>query len=925
MTKEMIKKILKYAYIVIFMMISLAPLGLFVLCHFASSNEQVNIEKREVKSFPAIYSEAGINESFDDECEEWLNQNIPFRAELLSNINVMLSDYMHNPTSNVVTGSEGWIYSEETINDYMNTNSFSDDELKRIAISLSIIEARVSQEGGNFLFVAAPNKNSIYPEYMPERYIRAGQNNLVRLYEALDKENVNYANLIDALLEVKADTADIGSLYYKRDTHWTPLGALIGYKAIMEGLGKEPSDYDISNVNSEYSRRSDLDKLLYPAIDRKDKEYIFDTNLDYDSFEFTYPAGVTDTKAQLENFMSDAEDHDNNFTTKKYRTLNQKTLYMVRDSFGRALLPFMIADYERATFVRSVTPSFENITEGEDVVYEICERNLNRLIQSAPFAYAIEKNEGDILTIFDSSHNICFVEDEGYAYRVFGLFDATKLGKDGRIYVRLNADDSKVRTFEAFPIYEEELLTDCMAKAGNDSVNIDKQLEYGFSLYIDKKVLDEKDYKVAVASGNHETQTLAVLNNVHEDEADDDSKKPAAKDDDTNTEGRANDESNEGTEDLINYIEEPEVIPNPYADENIGHQLSYRGCTIGIGDNIYSLKSQLGDMSAPAEIITSCLTGVDAAMYYYPGITMETDMDGNIYYISLMDNSYDDGKKPAATESGIGIGSDKMDIWDKLGDPLRENDKNCIYQTEHIRVTYSYKSSEVTSVILEDRKYCNDDLDEMFKEDEKKEESGVEYQGGNTYMYDTSHQIQTGWKIIDGQYYFFDRLTGERVVGQVIDGINIGPDGEVYPNDYEKVKIATMMKANEILMATTSPSDTMEEKRRKVFDWVLSFPYHQYRKIKDCYNDVGIEIIEANDIFVEGAGDCVSESAALAFLFHEIGYNEVYWVHDTGHSWVRSDDKLYDPLFAEARDFNANYDAPFKDYRKTMEHSMKIY
>lgn len=916
MTKEKVKNVLKYVYIVIFMIISLVPLSLFVVNNSTSDAAKDNIEKREIKPFPRIYEEEGINDSFDDECEEWLNQSIPFRGKLLSNINVILSDYMHNPTSNVVTGREGWIYSEETIDDYMNTNALSDEELKRIAISLSIIEERVKAEGGNFLFVVAPNKNSVYPEYMPERYISAEQNNLTRLNEQLDKEGVNYVNLREALIEAKEDNKfDSARLYYKRDTHWTSLGALVGYESIMEGLGKEPAVYDISSVSSKYSRRSDLDKLLYPSINRMDEEYIIDYKLDYDSFEFTYPVGVTDTKAQLENFMSDAEDHDNNFTAKKYRTLNEKTLYMVRDSFGRALLPFLIADYERATFVRSTAPSFENITEGEDVVYEICERNLNRLIQSTPFVYGVErpKNE-DIFTVFASEHNVCYVQDEGYAYRIFGLFDVSKLGEDGRLYVRLKADDSSSKSFEAFPIYEEELLTECMAENDISFKGINKQLECGFSLYIDKKSLDAKEYGIAVASGNHESEVIARLDASNVDE-DKEVESVDSKDEDASIE----------PSDDANYVEEIENIPNPYAKENIGHQLSYRGCVIGIGDNIYSLKSQLGDMSAPAEIITSCLTGVDAAMYYYPGITMETDMDGNIYYISLMDNSYDDGKKPAATESGIGVGSDKMEIWDKLGDPLRENDKNCIYQTEHIRVTYSYKSGEVTSVILEDRKYCNDNLDEMFKEDEKKEESGVEYQGGNTYMYDTSHQIQTGWKIIDGQYYFFDRLTGERVVGQVIDGINIGPDGEVYPNDYEKVKIATMMKANEILMATTSPSDTMEEKRRKVFDWVLSFPYHQYRKIKDCYNDVGIEIIEANDIFVEGAGDCVSESAALAFLFHEIGYNEVYWVHDTGHSWVRSDDKLYDPLFAEARDFNANYDAPFKDYRKTMEHSMKIY
>ena len=363
---------------------------------------------------------------------------------------------------------------------------------------------------------------------------------------------------------------------------------------------------------------------------------------------------------------------------------------------------------------------------------------------------------------------------------------------------------------------------------------------------------------------------------------------------------------------------------NPYVDENASHKLIYRGVEIGIGDNINVLKSQLGDQSAPSEIITSCLSGTDALMFYYPNITIEADMEGVIYNISLMENSYSDGKEDAVTARGITLGSDKMDIWDKVGKPTKENDRNCTYETEHLKITYSYKSGKVTSVILEDKKYSA--IDDA--EDENSQEiPGVEYTGGNTYLYDDGHTMQTGWQIIDGEYYFFDRITGERIVGQTVDGIDIGEDGEVDLSDYQKNKIETMMKAHKIVEQTTSPQDTMEEKRLKVFNWVLSFPYHRYRHIRDVYKEEGIEIVEANDIFEEGAGDCVSESAALAFLFHEIGYNNVYWVHDTGHSWVRSDDRLYDPLFAESksRSFESNYDAPFTDYRDTMVHSMLIY
>lgn len=890
--KLFLRKFLECIYILIFVFICIAPLGLYVYTFLGGSQPNANIEKRDVKSFPVIYADNAINTSFDDECEEWLNQNIPFRGHLISYINVFLSDFMKMPTANVVTGRDEWIFSEETIDDYLDTNAMSVEQVRSIGITLSLIQDRIEETGGEFLFVPVPNKNSIYSEYMPKRYVKAEENNLSRLNDVLCDMSVNHTDLQKEIINAKINNSD-GRLYYKRDTHWTLLGAGIGYKAIMNKLGRSSGDYDFDTYTIDYSRVGDLDKLLYPTGNRGDEEYIINDSIDYEGFEFLNPSGVSDTKAQLDNFMSDKEDHDNNFTTRKRSPKDNASLYMIRDSFARALLPYMIDSFAEATFVRSVTPSIENAVGCDYVVYEICERNLKNLIVSAPFMYAPIRDDFDrILAIHDSDLNTCFCEDEGYALRIYGTVDERMAGEDGRIYVKLCNQNSADRIFEAFPIYEDTLLGEKSSSKDFDLNVYDKSKVRGYSLYIDKQNLDLESYDLRLISGNNESGVIVSVS-VNSAETD--------------------------SEDLQqgNYT-------NPYVDENASHKLIYRGVEIGIGDNINILKSQLGDQSAPSEIITSCLSGTDALMFYYPNITIEADMEGVIYNISLMDNSYSDGKEDAVTACGITLGSDKMDIWDKVGKPTKENDRNCTYETEHLKITYSYKSGKVTSVILEDKKYSS--IDDAESESTS-EIPGVEYTGGNTYLYDDGHTMQTGWQIIDGEYYFFDRITGERIVGQTVDGIDIGEDGEVSLSDYQKNKIETMMKAHKIVEQNTSPQDTMEEKRLKVFNWVLSFPYHRYRHIRDVYKEEGIEIVEANDIFEEGAGDCVSESAALAFLFHEIGYNNVYWVHDTGHSWVRSDDRLYDPLFAESksRSFESNYDAPFTDYRDTMVHSMLIY
>lgn len=877
-------------YIIIFFILSILPVCLFPVTHFYGDKTGVSIEKKETKAFPGIFNENGINTSFDDECEEWLNQNIPFRGAVLTNVNILLSDILRIPTSNVVAGSDDWIYSVETVDDYIDSNSMSKSELQTMGITLSLIQERVQALGGNFLFVPVPNKNSIYPEYMPIRYQKGEESNLDRIYNELESYKVPYANLKAGLLDMKSDLTDSkddsARLYYKRDTHWTALGAVKGYEAMMNGLGRTPLALNTNEYTSEWSKRGDLDVLLYPEGNQPDEEYIIDNQLDYDSFEFIYPKDVEDTRAQLENFMSDREDHDNNFTTRKRVGEDNSALYMVRDSFARALLPFFINSYDEATFVRSTTPSFENVVAGEDVIYEICERNLRRVTESAPYILAPKREGLELeLTTFDSEENICFCVDEGYAYRIYGVIAPDMKGADGRIYVSISGAEGR-QIFEAFPIYEEKLISEALE---NDKFNEMPDEACGYSLYIDKNSLSQGSNSVEIISGNMISSAVAQFD----------------------------------MSEAISGEGEMAEGGSLYKGENANHQLSYRGAYIGIGDNMRALRSALGNQAAPSEIITSCLSGVDATVYYYPNITIETDMEGNIYYISLADNSYSDGTEPATTEAGIGLGDDKAVIWEKLGKPGRENDKNCTYSMEHMLATYSYKNGVVTSVILEDKKYSS--YDETAEAEEMEEVPGIEYDKGNAYLFDDEHIVKTGWQIIDGNYYFFDRITGERIVGQTIDGIVIGEDGEVSLSEYDKQKVETMMKANRIVVENTEPSDTMEEKRRKVFDWVLSFPYYRPRQLRSFYKDEGIEIVEANDIFEDGAGDCVSEAAAVAFLFHEIGYNDVYWVHDTGHSWVRCEDHLFDPLFAESRDFEANYDAPFTDYRKMMDHAMLIY
>lgn len=882
------KKTINKIYIIVFMTMCLAPMFLFEIYYLSSEENTNTLEKTVAVGFPKLINDDGINTSFGDEFEVFINQNIPFRGFILSKINLVLSDGIKNPTSNVITGKDGWVYSVETEDDYMDTNAMSDEEIKALGVTLSLIQEKVESDGGEFLFVPVPNKNTIYPEYMPVRYQKADINNLVRMYDELESVGVSYIDLRQDLLSAKEDNK---KLYYKRDTHWTAPGAVVGYDSIMKKLGKNSVIGNSISYEITLTHNGDLDKLLYPQSYRMEEEYVSNRQTDYDSFVFLSPMGVEDTKKQLESFMSDREDHDNDFTTQKVNMSGAGELYMVRDSFARALLPYLIDSYDKARFVRTSSPSFEGTCDGADVVYEICERNIGNIICEAPFMYAPERRNYVPKTfVYDSELNTCICEDNGYAYKIYGTIDPDMIGEDGRIFVRLIDKSLNSLLFEAFPTFSEE---------------------YGYCSYFDKSVLDIDEYDITLISGSYESSVSVVRSSCVADE--------------------------EETE-----ITAP-VIANPYPEANANHKIVFKGVTLGIGDNINQKVELAGSQTKPAEKIYSCLLGTDGMVYHYPNIEVETDMNGEIHYICLTGNEVTD-ENTAATESGITIGCDMTEVSKKLGRPVSETSRNCVYWESPVKVTYSYAEGKVISVILEkceEMPVANQVTEEPKEpeeptetieptepvepiEPEKPEEPEITDDNITT---ESSNETETakGWQIINGEYVFYDRITGERVVGKTVDGITIGENGEVSLSDYDKSKIQTMIKAHNYLLEITSSTDTMEEKRKKAFDWILSFPYERHRYIRDVYKEEGIEITMANDIFDAGSGDCVSESAALAFMFHEIGYDNVYWVHDTGHSWVRCEDRLYDPLFAEAKNYEANYNAPFTDYRDSMSHSLLIY
>ncbi len=144
------------------------------------------------------------------------------------------------PRDAVLIGENGWLYysgkeSEYAMDDYRGLIQLSDAYLQGAAGYLQARKNQLAAQGIRYIFVLAPDKQSIYPEFVPARL------NVVNTYRRIDQfldymhahTDVDILDLRAPLREAKATGMQV---FFRTDTHWNTPGAYAAYQAITRAL-----------------------------------------------------------------------------------------------------------------------------------------------------------------------------------------------------------------------------------------------------------------------------------------------------------------------------------------------------------------------------------------------------------------------------------------------------------------------------------------------------------------------------------------------------------------------------------------------------------------------------------------------------------------------------------------------------------------
>ena len=195
------------------------------------------IEARTLSTLPALRFQATALSAFPERFEAYEADHFGFRDLLLKTGNRLKARLLGiSASADAVIGKEGWLYynGEKAFDSFRGLRKLSGEELEGWCHALEKRKDWLSERGAQYVFVIVPEKQTIYPEFVPDRFTRVSEETprLQFTRYLKEKSTVDVVDLYDALRRAKV----LEDVYYKADTHWNPAGAFAGYQRIIEEL-----------------------------------------------------------------------------------------------------------------------------------------------------------------------------------------------------------------------------------------------------------------------------------------------------------------------------------------------------------------------------------------------------------------------------------------------------------------------------------------------------------------------------------------------------------------------------------------------------------------------------------------------------------------------------------------------------------------
>jgi hypothetical protein len=271
-------------------------------------------------------------EQFPKRFDAFFGDNFGFRQALIRlDSKLSLALLGRSSSDRVVVGKNDWLYfaGEHSIELYQNALALSDSDLELMKQRIAGRRDRLAAKGIGYEFAIAPDKHTIYPEFMPTRLLRKQKpSQFSQTMEMAKAGKLPVVDLRPGLLAAKP----LGQLYLRDDTHWNDLGVSVALRSIFDGMQPSfdiaapklsPDSFEVKPVKT-----GDLAEMA--LMDRSETAPVLkDTAL---------PCRFDITE---KNWDSEGR----RLNTRTHCPNKRGKLLFIHDSFGQALVPRLAAEF----------------------------------------------------------------------------------------------------------------------------------------------------------------------------------------------------------------------------------------------------------------------------------------------------------------------------------------------------------------------------------------------------------------------------------------------------------------------------------------------------------------------------------------------------------------------------------------------------
>jgi hypothetical protein len=227
------------------------------LVHLSGNNTDTSkLDNRRPAPFPALPTGADV-ENFDrlwllrKRLVYYMDNAFGLRAELVT-LNARIKMLMGlSAVDTMVAGRDGWHFlkvHEDILDQYRGIKPLTAAETDAWIDTMERRQREVEAHGSAFIVFIAPDQQTVYPDYMPAWATRVGPTRLDQIIQRL-KERGSQLKLVEPRAAMQTARSRGLKIYSAYESHWTPLGAFIGYDAIMQKAEASLTDIRILRVS----------------------------------------------------------------------------------------------------------------------------------------------------------------------------------------------------------------------------------------------------------------------------------------------------------------------------------------------------------------------------------------------------------------------------------------------------------------------------------------------------------------------------------------------------------------------------------------------------------------------------------------------------------------------------------------------------